>query len=62
MLEIKDLVVAYGTVKALDGVNISVPEGKITAGNRPEPATGAVLRLELPCTTAPTSRHSRAKR
>ncbi len=31
MLEIKDLVVAYGPVKALDGVNISVPEGKITA-------------------------------
>jgi branched-chain amino acid transport system ATP-binding protein len=31
VLEIKDLVVAYGPVKALDGVNISVPEGKITA-------------------------------
>lgn len=31
MLEIKDLVVAYGPVKALDGVNISVPKGKITA-------------------------------
>ena len=31
MLEIKELVVAYGPVKALDGVNISVPKGKITA-------------------------------
>ncbi len=31
MLEINDLVVAYGPVKALDGVNISVPKGKITA-------------------------------
>lgn len=31
MLEINDLVVAYGPVKALDGVSISVPKGKITA-------------------------------
>ena len=31
MLEIKDLVTAYGPVKALDGVSISVPAGKITA-------------------------------
>jgi branched-chain amino acid transport system ATP-binding protein len=31
MLEIHDLVTAYGPVKALDGVSISVPEGKITA-------------------------------
>ncbi len=31
MLEIKDLVTAYGPVKALDGVDISVPRGRITA-------------------------------
>ncbi len=31
MLEISDLVCAYGAVKALDGVTISVPAGKITA-------------------------------
>ncbi len=31
MLEIQDLVTAYGPVKALDGVSISVPAGKITA-------------------------------
>jgi branched-chain amino acid transport system ATP-binding protein len=31
VLEIKDLVTAYGPVKALDGVSISVPKGKITA-------------------------------
>ena len=31
MLEIADLVTAYGPVKALDGVSISVPAGKITA-------------------------------
>jgi branched-chain amino acid transport system ATP-binding protein len=31
MLEISDLVCAYGPVKALDGVSISVPAGKITA-------------------------------
>jgi branched-chain amino acid transport system ATP-binding protein len=31
MLEISDLVTAYGPVKALDGVSISVPKGKITA-------------------------------
>ncbi len=31
MLEISDLVTAYGPVKALDGVSISVPAGKITA-------------------------------
>ena len=31
MLEIRDLVTAYGPVKALDGVSISVPAGKITA-------------------------------
>ena len=31
MLEITDLVTAYGPVKALDGVSISVPAGKITA-------------------------------
>ncbi len=31
MLEIKDLVTTYGPVKALDGVSISVPAGKITA-------------------------------
>jgi branched-chain amino acid transport system ATP-binding protein len=31
MLEIHDLVTAYGPVKALDGVSISVPKGKITA-------------------------------
>lgn len=31
MLEISDLVTAYGLVKALDGVSISVPAGKITA-------------------------------
>ena len=31
MLEIKGLVTAYGPVKALDGVDISVPAGKITA-------------------------------
>ncbi|MCY7365242.1 MAG: ABC transporter ATP-binding protein [Frankiaceae bacterium] len=31
MLEINDLVVAYGPVKALDGVSISVPKAKITA-------------------------------
>ncbi len=31
MLEITGLVTAYGPVKALDGVDISVPQGKITA-------------------------------
>ena len=31
MLEIKDLITAYGPVKALDGVDVSVPAGKITA-------------------------------
>jgi len=31
VLEIKDLVATYGPVKALDGVSISVPAGKITA-------------------------------
>jgi branched-chain amino acid transport system ATP-binding protein len=31
VLEIKDLVTAYGPVLALDGVSISVPAGKITA-------------------------------
>jgi len=31
VLEIKDLVTTYGPVKALDGVSISVPAGKITA-------------------------------
>jgi len=31
MLEIRDLVTAYGPVKALDGVSLSVPAGKITA-------------------------------
>ena len=31
MLEIRDLVTAYGPVKALDGVDISVPRGRITA-------------------------------
>ncbi len=31
MLEIRDLVTAYGPVKALDGVDITVPTGKITA-------------------------------
>ena len=31
MLEIRDLVTAYGPVKALDGVDISVPAGRITA-------------------------------
>jgi branched-chain amino acid transport system ATP-binding protein len=31
VLEIRDLVTAYGPVKALDGVDISVPKGKITA-------------------------------
>ena len=31
MLEISDLVTAYGPVKALDGVSVSVPKGKITA-------------------------------
>ena len=31
MLEVRDLVTAYGAVLALDGVTISVPEGRITA-------------------------------
>jgi branched-chain amino acid transport system ATP-binding protein len=31
MLEIKDLTARYGPVTALDGVDVSVPEGKITA-------------------------------
>ena len=31
MLEIRGLVTAYGPVKALDGVDISVPKGRITA-------------------------------
>jgi branched-chain amino acid transport system ATP-binding protein len=31
VLEISDLVTSYGPVKALDGVSISVPKGKITA-------------------------------
>ena len=31
MLEIRNLVTAYGPVKALDGVDITVPKGKITA-------------------------------
>lgn len=31
MLEIRDLVTAYGPVKALDGVSMSVPAGKVTA-------------------------------
>jgi len=31
VLEISDLVATYGPVKALDGVSISVPQGKITA-------------------------------
>jgi branched-chain amino acid transport system ATP-binding protein len=31
VLEIRDLVTAYGPVKALDGVDISVPAGRITA-------------------------------
>ena len=31
MLEIRDLVTAYGPVKALDGVTLSVPAGRITA-------------------------------
>ena len=31
MLEIRDLVTAYGPVKALDGVDVSVPAGRITA-------------------------------
>jgi branched-chain amino acid transport system ATP-binding protein len=31
VLEIRDLVTAYGPVKALDGVSMSVPAGKVTA-------------------------------
>ena len=31
MLEIRDLVTTYGPVKALDGVSLSVPAGKVTA-------------------------------
>ena len=31
MLEIRDLVTSYGPVKALDGVTMSVPAGKVTA-------------------------------
>ena len=31
MLEVRDLVTAYGAVLALDGVTISVPQGRITA-------------------------------
>ena len=31
MLEVRDLVATYGPVKALDGVSLSVPAGKITA-------------------------------
>jgi branched-chain amino acid transport system ATP-binding protein len=31
MLEVHDLVTAYGPVKALDGVSLSVPAGKVTA-------------------------------
>jgi branched-chain amino acid transport system ATP-binding protein len=31
MLEVRDLVASYGPVKALDGVSLSVPTGKITA-------------------------------
>lgn len=31
MLEIRDLVTAYGPVKALDGVSMTVPAGKVTA-------------------------------
>jgi branched-chain amino acid transport system ATP-binding protein len=31
VLEIRDLVTAYGPVKALDGVSLTVPRGKITA-------------------------------
>ncbi len=31
VLEVKDLVTAYGAVKALDGVSLSVPAGKVTA-------------------------------
>jgi branched-chain amino acid transport system ATP-binding protein len=31
VLEIRDLVTAYGPVRALDGVSLSVPAGKITA-------------------------------
>ena len=31
MLEVRDLVATYGPVKALDGVTLSVPAGKITA-------------------------------
>jgi branched-chain amino acid transport system ATP-binding protein len=31
VLEIRDLVATYGPVTALDGVSVSVPEGKITA-------------------------------
>ncbi|GAA1435974.1 HAMP domain-containing sensor histidine kinase [Microlunatus lacustris] len=35
--------------------------GNVTARNRPEPASGAALRLELPRTAPPTSRRSRTK-
>ena len=31
MLEVRDVVATYGPVKALDGVSLSVPKGKITA-------------------------------
>ena len=31
VLEVKDLVTAYGPVKALDGVSLQVPAGKVTA-------------------------------
>jgi branched-chain amino acid transport system ATP-binding protein len=31
VLEVQDLVCAYGPVKALDGVSLSVPQGRITA-------------------------------
>jgi branched-chain amino acid transport system ATP-binding protein len=31
MLEVRDLVTAYGPVKALDGVSLTVPHGRITA-------------------------------
>ena len=43
MLEIKDLHVSYGGIKALRGINIEVPDGKIVT------LIGATVPENRPC-------------